>query len=85
LNPNNFHETVTPSVNSFVEFFAPWCGHCKSLEPEYEKFARAFANEEEVSFPFVFTIIIAIIFNIEIFQVVIARVDCDQHRELCSE
>lgn len=42
LTSANFDRLVTGSDNVWIiEFFAPWCGHCKSLAPEYKKAARA--------------------------------------------
>lgn len=42
LTSGNFDRLVKDSDSVWlVEFFAPWCGHCKSLAPEYEKAAKA--------------------------------------------
>jgi len=45
LTPANFQQEVIESDSVVVvEFFAPWCGHCKSLTPEYKSFAKATAG-----------------------------------------
>jgi len=48
LTPENFDQYVDGSRAAFVEFFAPWCGHCKNLAPAYEIVGDAFAKSKDV-------------------------------------
>jgi len=48
LTPENFDSFVDGSKGAFVEFFAPWCGHCKHLAPEYEIVGEAFGKSKDV-------------------------------------
>lgn len=42
LTDSNFDRQVVNSDGIWVvEFFAPWCGHCQQLAPEYKKAANA--------------------------------------------
>jgi protein disulfide-isomerase A6 len=46
LNEANFDALVLDSNDHWlVEFYAPWCGHCKKLAPEWEKAAARLATD----------------------------------------
>jgi len=51
LTARNFESLVDGSKDAFVEFYAPWCGHCKSLAPQWEAMAEQLqegGNEENI-------------------------------------
>uniref|UniRef100_A0A1B6CLZ3 Protein disulfide-isomerase n=1 Tax=Clastoptera arizonana TaxID=38151 RepID=A0A1B6CLZ3_9HEMI len=43
----NFDEVVTNNnKDTLIEFYAPWCGHCKKLTPVYEELGEKLKDED---------------------------------------
>lgn len=48
LSEETFDDHVK-SGDHFVEFFAPWCGHCQNMAKDWEKLATQYKDDEDVT------------------------------------
>jgi protein disulfide-isomerase A1 len=46
LTKDNFDTFITTHKFAFVKFYAPWCGHCKTMAAGYSKLAKRMKTEE---------------------------------------
>merc|ERR1719424_2790660 len=48
LTPSTWDASLASGKSLFVKFFAPWCGHCKKMKPDWDKLADELADSSKV-------------------------------------
>jgi protein disulfide isomerase family A protein 3 len=48
LTAKNYKKHVDGTKDTFIKFYAPWCGHCKSLAPKWIEMAEEFKDDDSV-------------------------------------
>lgn len=48
LTPDTWDEATAGKV-AFIKFFAPWCGHCKKMAPDWEKLMKEYDGHASIA------------------------------------